>query len=471
MYLNEIPFQRSRIIYLQRVSQHNYSLSWCRPVYNSTMQKTTKKVAFHTLGCKLNYAETSTIARQFESAGYEKIDFRESADLYVINTCSVTENADREFRKIVNRAKRQAPNSKIAVIGCYAQLRPEAIVESSAVDLVLGAREKFNLLDHIQFEEEGGSPLVIQDAQIDEIHGCVPAYSIGDRTRSFLKIQDGCDYPCTYCTIPMARGKSRSLDPEILVNQARQIASKGVKEIVLTGVNVGDYRYAKDNVLLDLIKRLDDVQGIERIRISSIEPNLLTNEIVQFVSQSTSVLPHFHIPLQSGSDKVLSLMKRRYGAALFQDRVRAVRAAMPNAGIGVDVIVGFPGEGPAEFDQTKALLAALDISYLHVFTYSERPGTPAINFPGKVELSERKRRNRVLSELSKNMTQSFSLKQLNRAQKVLIETLKNGQLSGMTENYLKVYLPEGPPELINQIVDVELITFRDQRLHGTIPGK
>ncbi len=432
------------------------------------MKNSPKTVAFHTLGCKLNYAETSTISRQFQNAGFEKINFKDVADLYVINTCSVTENADREFRKIVNRVKRQAPNSKIAVIGCYAQLRPETIVKSSAVDLVLGTREKFNLLNHIQFGSMGNEPLIIQDAQIDEIHGCYPAFSIGDRTRSFLKIQDGCDYPCTYCTIPLARGKSRSLDPEILVNQAQEIVAQGVKEIVLTGVNVGDYRYGEGAVLLDLIKRLDEVTGIERIRISSIEPNLLTDEIIKYVSQSNSILPHFHIPLQSGSDKVLSLMKRRYGVTLFKERVRAVRESLPEAGIGVDVIVGFPGEGSVEFDQTYDLLDSLDISYLHVFTYSERPDTPASEFPEKVLISERKIRNRHLTGLSIKKNQAFALRQINQTRSVLMETWKNGYLSGMTENYLKIQVASDDQKLVNQILEVELTALQDQRLLGVL---
>lgn len=432
------------------------------------MNNLPKKVAFHTLGCKLNYAETSTIARQFEAAGYQHVDFKSPADLYVINTCSVTENADREFRKIVNRAKRLAPESKIAVIGCYAQLKPEVIVAESDVDLVLGTHEKFNLLHHIEYGDMRFDPLVIQDTKINEIHGCTPSFSIGDRTRSFLKIQDGCDYPCTYCTIPLARGKSRSLDPQTVINQAQEIASQGVKEIVLTGVNVGDYRYGEGLVLLDLLKRLDDVEGIERIRISSIEPNLLTNEIIRYVSQANSILPHFHIPLQSGSDKVLSLMKRRYGVTVFRDRVNAVRAHMPEAGIGVDVIVGFPGEDGNNFDETYALLDSLSISYLHVFTYSERPDTPAIAFPGRVEVPERKWRNRVLTELSKTKNQAFALKQINTSQDVLIETFKNGLLTGMTENYLKIHIPGDTHKLVNRIIKVEITALNDKRLMGSI---
>jgi len=432
------------------------------------MVNTTRKVAFHTLGCKLNYAETSTISRQFESAGYEKIDFGKAADLYVINTCSVTENADREFRKIVNKVKRQAPDSKVAVIGCYAQLRPENIVATSKVDVVLGTKEKFNLLQHLDFNSASEIPLIIQDSEVDELHGCTPSYSVGDRTRSFLKIQDGCDYPCTYCTIPLARGKSRSIDPDILVMQAHEIAAKGVKEIVLTGVNVGDYRFGPDYTLIDLLKKLDDVPGIDRVRISSIEPNLLTNEIIEFVAQSKSILPHFHIPLQAGSDKVLSLMKRRYGVDLYKDRIRAVREAMPHAGIGVDVIVGFPGEGEAEFQETYDLIDSLDISYLHVFTYSERPNTEAIKLPGKVGMRSRKARNKRLTELSGRKNQAFALRQLNEKKLVLLESWNDGILTGMTENYLKVHIKSDSEVLLNTIIGVELTGVHQSKVLASI---
>ena len=428
------------------------------------MKNRVKKVAFHTLGCKLNYAETSTISRQFENAGYQKIDFSDPADLYVINTCSVTDNADKEFRKIVNKAKRQAPDSKVAVIGCYAQLRPENIVATSKVDLVLGTKEKFNLLQHLDFNSQSEIPLIIQDTAIDELHGCTPSYSVGDRTRSFLKIQDGCDYPCTYCTIPMARGKSRSIDPDILVTQAQEIAAQGVKEIVLTGVNVGDYRFGSDLTLIDLLKRLDVVDGIDRIRISSIEPNLLTDEIIGFVATSQSVLPHFHIPMQAGSDKILSLMKRRYGVDLYKDRISAVRAVMPDAGIGVDVIVGFPGEGEAEFQETYDLIESLDISYLHVFTYSERPNTEAINLPDKVGMRARKERNKRLTGLSDRKNQAFALRQLNQTKQVLLESSHEGVLTGMTQNYLKVYISSGSEPMLNTIVDVELTGLQESKV-------
>jgi len=433
-----------------------------------TMKHAAKKVAFHTLGCKLNYAETSTISRQFENAGYARTDFGEVADLYVINTCSVTENADRDFRKIVKRTKRIAPDSKIAVIGCYAQLKPELIAETSAVDVVLGAREKFNLLQHVSFEATPSAPVIIQDKAVDELHGCVPSYSIGDRTRSFLKIQDGCDYPCTYCTIPLARGGSRSIAPDILLRQAQEIISAGVKEIVLTGVNIGDYRARDGYTLLDLLRSLDKLDGMERIRISSIEPNLLTNEIIQFVAESKAVLPHFHIPLQSGSDKILKLMKRRYGTEFYRERIKAVRDGLPDAGIGIDVIVGFPGEDDIEFDRTLTFLDELDFTYLHVFTYSERANTESIKLPGKVSMLDRKERNRILTVLSDKKNRIFTLRQINKQQEVLFETWQNGFISGMTENYLKVHVASDRQDLINQIHEIELTSLRDRRLLGSL---
>ena len=329
-------------------------------------------------------------------------------------------------------------------------------------------KEKFNLLQHLDFDSTIETPLIIQDAEIDELHGCTPSYSVGDRTRSFLKIQDGCDYPCTYCTIPLARGKSRSIDPEILVDQAQEIAERGVKEIVLTGVNVGDYRFGSGLTLIDLLKRLDVVEGIDRIRISSIEPNLLTDEIIDFVSKSKSILPHFHIPLQAGSDKILSLMKRRYGVELYKDRIAAVRSVMPDAGIGVDVIVGFPGESEVEFQETYDLIESLDISYLHVFTYSERPNTDAINMSGKVGMRDRKTRNKRLTQLSERKNQSFALRQLNQSKQVLLESSHDGVLTGMTENYLKVHIANPSETLLNSIVAVELTGLQNSKVLASI---
>ena len=408
------------------------------------------------------------ISRQFEAAGYTKTEFHDPADLYVINTCSVTENADREFRKIVNRAKRLAPTSRIAVIGCYAQLRPEQVVKQGGVDLVLGAREKFNLLEHVQYFGQPGAPLVVQDTAVDELHGCIPSFSLGDRTRSFLKIQDGCDYPCTYCTIPLARGKSRSQEIASLVSQAEEIAARGVKEIVLTGVNVGDYRSLGGQGLQALLTALEAVEGIKRIRISSIEPNLLTDEIIDLVAASDKILPHFHIPLQSGSDRVLGLMKRRYLSDPYHIRILAVRQRMPVAGIGADVIVGFPGEGDEEFQETVDLLTAIDVSYLHVFTYSERPQTAALELPGRVNRSVRKHRNRVLTELSSQKTAAFAIQQLNTVQQVLFEGSTDGQYTGMTQNYLKVFVPDTGQQLGNQIRAVELTAFKNGQLLGVL---
>ena len=432
------------------------------------MKNTDAKVAFHTLGCKLNYAETSTIARQFEDAGYKRIDFQEIADLYVINTCSVTDNADREFRKIVNRVKRLAPDSKIAVVGCYAQLQPDVIVKSAAVDLVLGTKEKYNILEHLNSSSDTTEVTPALSSNVEGLHSCVPSYSLGERTRSFLKIQDGCDYPCTYCTIPLARGVSRSVDLDILIQQANEIASRGVKEIVLTGVNVGDYQVKHEPALLKLLESIDQVSGIERIRISSIEPNLLTDEIVRFVSISQKMLPHFHIPLQSGSNDILGRMQRRYKVEKFVDRINEINTILPNVGIGVDVIVGFPGETEKEFLETKSLLSSLNISYLHVFTYSERPDTPAIDYSGQIPMAERKSRNRTLTKLSEAKNQAFILSQLNQTRRVLFETCQDGYLSGMTDNYLKIFVPNDESHLINNIVEVELTAFKNGKLYGSI---
>ncbi len=432
------------------------------------MANETKKVAFHTLGCKLNYAETSMLSRQFESAGYIKTDFHGPADLYVINTCSVTENADKEFRKLVNRAKRSSPGSKIAVIGCYAQLRPEEIVQQGHIDLVLGAKEKFNLLKHIDFSKDVSEPLIIRDADTDALHGCVPSYSMGDRTRSFLKIQDGCDYPCTYCTIPLARGKSRSLSIASLVEQTHEIVDQGIKEIVLTGVNVGDFRGEGEASLLALLRALEINTDIQRVRISSIEPNLLTDEIIEWVAGSRVVLPHFHIPLQSGSDTILRAMKRRYVSDLYIDRVRKVRELLPDAGIGADVIVGFPGEGDVEFQETYDLIKSLDVSYLHVFTYSERPDTAALALPGKVPMQVRKKRNRILTELSEDKHRSFTLRQLDSVHHVLVESLRGKHYSGMTDNYLKVEFEAGGVDKLNTIQPIRLSALDQGRLMGKI---
>lgn len=376
------------------------------------MNNQTKTVAFHTLGCKLNFSETSTIARNLKDNGYQKVEFTDSANVYVINTCSVTANADKECRTIVKNAMKANPEGFVVVVGCYAQLKPQEIAEMEGVDLVLGAAEKFNIaeyLDDINKKEE----TIVHSCEIEEADFYVGSYSIGDRTRAFLKVQDGCDYKCTYCTIPLARGISRSDTVENVIKNANEIAQKGIKEIVLTGVNIGDYGKGEfgnkkhEHTFLELVQELDQVDAIERIRISSIEPNLLKNETIDFVSKSNRFVPHFHIPLQSGSDEILKKMKRRYLSNLYLDRVTKIREVMPNACIGVDVIVGFPGETEELFMETYNFLNELPISYLHVFTYSERDNTEAIEFEGVVDQGERKRRNKMLRILSEKNVKLF----------------------------------------------------------------
>lgn len=407
-----------------------------------------KTVAFHTLGCKLNFSETSTIARLFQEKGFAKKNFSEPADVYVINTCSVTENADRECKSIVKNALAQNPDAFIAVVGCYAQLKPEEISNIEGVDVVLGATEKFKLLNYIDLSGKN-EHAQIHNCEISAADFFVDAFSVGDRTRSFLKVQDGCDYSCTFCTIPLARGKSRSDTIENVVANANKIAASGVKEIVLTGVNIGDFGYGqnidgdtkkkKQFTFLDLIKELDKVEGIERFRISSIEPNLLKDEIIEFVAQSKRFVPHFHIPLQSGSNAILRNMKRRYQRELYADRVAKIKSLMPDCCIGVDVIVGFPGETEEHFLETYNFLNNLDISYLHVFTYSERDNTEAILMQNPVPISERKRRNKMLRILSAKKLRAFYEKQKGKEMTVIFEhENKNGFMYGFTQNYVKV---------------------------------
>ncbi len=426
------------------------------------MNNQTKTVAFHTLGCKLNFSETSTIARNLKDNGYQKVEFTDSANVYVINTCSVTANADKECRTIVKNAMKANPEGFVVVVGCYAQLKPQEIAEMEGVDLVLGAAEKFNIaeyLDDINKKEE----TIVHSCEIEEADFYVGSYSIGDRTRAFLKVQDGCDYKCTYCTIPLARGISRSDTVENVIKNANEIAQKGIKEIVLTGVNIGDYGKGEfgnkkhEHTFLELVQELDQVDAIERIRISSIEPNLLKNETIDFVSKSNRFVPHFHIPLQSGSDEILKKMKRRYLSNLYLDRVTKIREVMPNACIGVDVIVGFPGETEELFMETYNFLTELPISYLHVFTYSERDNTEAIEFEGVVDQGERKRRNKMLRILSEKKRQAFYQSQLNSTQKVLWEhDNKDGKMFGFTENYVKVQT-DFNPELVNETQIVDLV--------------
>ena len=426
------------------------------------MNNQTKTVAFHTLGCKLNFSETSTIARNLKDSGYQKVEFTDSANVYVINTCSVTANADKECRTIVKNAMKANPDGFVVVVGCYAQLKPQEIAEMEGVDLVLGAAEKFNIaeyLDDINKKEE----TIVHSCEIEEADFYVGSYSIGDRTRAFLKVQDGCDYKCTYCTIPLARGISRSDTVENVIKNANEIAQKGIKEIVLTGVNIGDYGKGEfgnkkhEHTFLELVQELDQVEAIERIRISSIEPNLLKNETIDFVSKSNRFVPHFHIPLQSGSDEILKKMKRRYLSNLYLDRVTKIREVMQSACIGVDVIVGFPGETEEIFMETYNFLNELPISYLHVFTYSERDNTEAIEFEGVVEQGERKRRNKMLRILSEKKRQAFYQSQLNSTQKVLWEhDNKEGKMFGFTENYVKVQT-DFNPDLVNETQIVDLI--------------
>lgn len=404
-----------------------------------------RTAAFHTLGCKLNFAETSTIARQLTDAGYEKVSFDEKANIYVINTCSVTENADRECKLHVKRAMKANPEGLVVIVGCYAQLKPEEISQIEGVDLVLGAKEKFNILSYLDDLEKSENEGIVHSCEIEETDFFIGSYSIGDRTRAFLKVQDGCDYKCTYCTIPLARGISRSDTIENVLKNAREISQKDIKEIVLTGVNIGDYGKGEfgnkkhEHTFLDLISELDQVEGIERIRISSIEPNLLKDESIELVSKSKSFVPHFHIPLQSGSDELLKKMKRRYLTKLYNDRVNKIREVMPDAAIGVDVIVGFPGETEELFMETYNFLNELPITYLHVFTYSERENTEAAEMKDIVPIPERKKRNKMLRILSEKKKMAFYQTQLGKTLPVLWEhENKDGKMFGFTENYVRV---------------------------------
>ena len=418
-------------------------------------------VAFYTLGCKLNYSETSTIGRDFVNKGYAKVKLDDGADVCVINTCSVTENANKECARLVRKALAYNPETFIAIIGCYAQLKPGEIAQIPGVDLVLGANEKFNILEFINGTSKKTSA-EIHSCSVDDIKDYNSSYSFGDRTRSFLKVQDGCDYPCTYCTIPMARGVSRSDTIMNAVSKANEISEKGVMEIVLTGVNVGDFGSGNDDkqeTFLDLIKELDNVEGIERFRISSIEPNLLKNEIIEFVASSKKFVPHFHIPLQSGSNKILGLMKRRYKKEMYKERVRKIKNLMPHCCIGVDVIVGFPGESHEDFLETYNFLNELPVSYLHVFTYSERPNTEAIKLDGVVEMKTRKERNKMLRNLSEKKRRAFYMEHLHQTREVLFEsTIENGYMFGFTDNYIKVKTPYNI-ELANKLVITDILSI------------
>lgn len=420
-----------------------------------------KKVAFYTLGCKLNFSETSTIARDFQKEGFERVDFEEIADIYVVNTCSVTENADKQFKQIVKKAIKLNPNAFLVAVGCYAQLKPEELASVDGVDLVLGATEKFKITDYINDLSKNDKGEV-HSCEIEEADFYVGSYSIGDRTRAFLKVQDGCDYKCTYCTIPLARGISRSDALENVLKNAKEISEQGIKEIVLTGVNIGDYGKGEfgnkkhEHTFLDLVKALDEVEGIERLRISSIEPNLLKNETIDFVANSRTFVPHFHIPLQSGSNEILKKMKRRYLREVYTDRVANIRRVMPHACIGVDVIVGFPGETDQHFLETYHFLNDLEISYLHVFTYSERDNTEAAEMDGVVPANVRSKRSKMLRGLSVKKRRAFYESQIGSNRTVLFESEnKEGYIHGFTENYVKVKMP-WDPALVNTLQEVQL---------------
>ncbi|SDM33538.1 threonylcarbamoyladenosine tRNA methylthiotransferase MtaB [Daejeonella rubra] len=416
-----------------------------------------KKVAFYTLGCKLNFSESSAIGRQFNDAGFETVPFTDQADVYLINTCSVTDHADKKCRKVVKEALKHSPNAYIAVVGCYAQLKPKEISEIPGVDIVLGAAEKFMIIDYItDLTKQEKTQIFNQD--ISEAKEFISSYSFGERTRTFLKVQDGCDYTCTFCTIPLARGASRSDTIAHVIDQANEIALSGVKEIVLTGVNLGDFGIRdgiREDKFFDLIQSLDKVEGIDRIRISSIEPNLLSNEIIEFVSQSNKFVPHFHIPLQSGCNKVLALMRRRYKRELYSERVATIKSLMPDCCIGVDVIVGFPGETHDDFLDTYNFLNELEVSYLHVFTYSERENTPAAEMKGAVPGSVRAERSKMLHILSEKKRRAFYETQIGKSTEVLFEAdHKNGFMHGFSRNYVKVKAPYDPL-LINEIKQIK----------------
>jgi len=414
-------------------------------------------IAFHTLGCKLNFSETSSIARLMENEGFEKKGFDELADVYVINTCSVTDNADKECRQLVRRIQRKAPAALVVITGCYAQLKPAEIASIPGVDLVLGAAEKFNLPKHIKALAKGDAAK-ISSCDIEEVNGFNASWSVNDRTRSFLKVQDGCDYNCSFCTIPMARGKSRSDTISNVVQNAQNLATKGVKEIVLTGVNLGDFGKGNEGGKIieedffQLCTALNQIDDIQRYRISSIEPNLLTDAIIRMVAASDKFMPHFHVPLQSGSNAILSLMRRRYKRELYAERVQLIKSLMPHCAIGVDVIVGFPGETDAHFEETVQFLETLDISYLHVFTYSERDNTKALEIKPVVPINIRHQRNKILRQLSYKKMEDFTQQHIGQQRKVLFEGhVKSGMMEGYTDNYIKITLPLNP-DWVNQVI-------------------
>ena len=425
-----------------------------------------KRIAFHTLGCKVNYSETSSISRDIIKSGFEQVNYKDLADIYVLNTCSVTENANKDARKFVRTVRRKSPNATIAVIGCYAQLKPDEIGEIDGIDIVLGAEEKFNLIDHLDGFELNREKKIIK-SNIKFVSDFKSSYSIGERTRSYLKVQDGCNYNCSFCTIPLARGKSRSDTISNTIKVAKEIASTEVKEIVLSGINIGDYGIGSNESFYDLIKEMDSLSGIDRIRISSIEPNLLSNEIIELSSISKKLMPHFHIPLQSGSDNILKAMKRRYDTNLYADLIKKIKIKIPDVAIGVDVMVGFPGETEEDFLSTYNFIKKLEISYLHVFTYSERPNTDALNLDKIVSMEKRKERSKILHFLSDEKLLNFYDQFIGQKRPVLFESIKNGQLIGHSDNYIKIK-SNGTPDLINTIQNVDLLDNDGRYVYGAI---
>ena len=425
-----------------------------------------KRIAFHTLGCKVNYSETSSISRDIIKSGFEQVNYKDLADIYVLNTCSVTENANKDARKFVRTVRRKSPNATIAVIGCYAQLKPDEIGEIDGIDIVLGAEEKFNLIDHLDGFELNKEKKILK-SNIKFVSDFKSSYSIGERTRSYLKVQDGCNYNCSFCTIPLARGRSRSDTIRNTIKVAKKIASTEVKEIVLSGINIGDYGIGSDESFSDLIKEMDSLSGIDRIRISSIEPNLLSNEIIELSSISKKLMPHFHIPLQSGSDNILKAMKRRYDTNLYADLIKKIKIKIPDVAIGVDVMVGFPGETEEDFLSTYNFIKKLEISYLHVFTYSERPNTDALNLDKIVSMEKRKERSKILHFLSDEKLLNFYDQFIGQKRPVLFESIKNGQLIGHSDNYIKIK-SNGTPDLINTIQNVDLLDNDGRYVYGAI---
>jgi len=424
-----------------------------------------KRIAFYTLGCKLNYAETATIARRCEKGGYTPVDFRQDADVYVINTCSVTEHADRDCRKLVRQARRRAPAARVVLMGCYGQLQPDKARDQLGVDLVLGANEKFDLIKHLnQFPENGATTVLV--SPVTDLNTFHPALALGERTRAFLKVQDGCDYPCTYCSIPLSRGGSRNRSVAETLTAARQVMNQDVKEVVLTGVNIGTFGQAGAESFLDLLKALETLP-VERLRISSIEPNLLTDGIIRLVARSPKYVPHFHLPLQSGSNAILRAMRRRYTREVYGEWVARVKDVIPAAGIGADVMVGFPGETETCFEETYRFITALDLSYLHVFSFSPRPGTPAAGYPDQVPPEIRKERSRRLHALGQEKRWHFHQQAQHTVRPVLFETYSEGCLQGYTDNYIRVTVP-GAPERVNTIGEVELIEATGEGMVGRL---